>query len=63
MKNIRARLFGDKFNRRYFAQNAASGICVIIKDGLNLPASLHIIILGCRCFGGLTAGVKKLVKF
>jgi len=26
MKNIRARLFGDKFNRRYFAQNAASGI-------------------------------------
>ena len=54
MKNIRARLFGDKFNRRYFAQNAASGICVIIKDGLNLPA---------WCFGRLTAGVKKLVKF
>ncbi len=63
MKNIRARLFGDKFNRRYFAQNAASGICVIIKDGLNLPASLHIIVSECWCFDRLTAGVKKSVKF
>ncbi|EEF15263.1 hypothetical protein CAMRE0001_1870 [Campylobacter rectus RM3267] len=37
--------------------------CVIIKDGLNLPASLHIIVSECWCFDRLTAGVKKSVKF
>ena len=63
MKNIQARLFGDKFNRRYFAQNAASGILRDYKRRTKFARKFAYYRFRVWCFDRLTAVVKKSVKF